>query len=67
MDLITLAQFQGSEMSQGLFQDFMDGHINPQNSSHYWLNIVLWLWLRVPNQDDPRLNPVGSQISIPVL
>ena len=25
MDLITIAQFQGSEMSPGLFQDFMDG------------------------------------------
>ena len=28
-DLITLAQFQGSEMSPGLFQDFMDGYIKP--------------------------------------
>ena len=28
-DLITLAQFQGSEMSSGLFQDFMDGYIKP--------------------------------------
>ena len=27
-DLITLAQFQGSEMSPALFQDFMDGYIN---------------------------------------
>ena len=26
-----------------------------------------WLWLRVPNQDDPRLHPMGSQFSIPVL
>ena len=28
-DLITLAQFQVSEMSPGLFQDFMDGYIKP--------------------------------------
>ena len=26
-DLRTLAQLQGSEMSPGLFQDFMDGYI----------------------------------------
>ena len=28
-DLITLAQFRGSEMSPGLFKDFMDGYIKP--------------------------------------
>ena len=28
-DLITLAQFPGSEMSPGLFQDFMDVYIRP--------------------------------------
>ena len=28
-NLRTLAQFQGSEMSPGLFQDFMDGYIKP--------------------------------------
>ena len=27
-DLITLAQFPESEISTGLFQDFMDGYIN---------------------------------------
>ena len=27
-DLITVAQFPGSEMSPGLFQDFMDVYIN---------------------------------------
>ena len=27
VDLITLAQFQGSEISPGLFQDFMDGYM----------------------------------------
>ena len=28
-DLIKLAQFPGSELSPGLFQDFMDGYIKP--------------------------------------
>ena len=28
-DLRTFAQFQGSEMSLGLFQDFMDGYVKP--------------------------------------
>ena len=28
-DLITIVQFQVSEMSVGLFQDFMDGYIKP--------------------------------------
>ena len=28
-ELRTLAQFQGSEMSPGLFQDFMDRYIKP--------------------------------------
>ena len=28
-DLRTLAQFQGSEMSSGLFQDFMNGYVKP--------------------------------------
>ena len=28
-DLRTLAQFQGSVMSSGLFQDFMDGYVKP--------------------------------------
>ena len=33
-DLRTLAQFQGSEMFPGLFQDFMDGYIKPAGSSN---------------------------------
>ena len=33
-DLITLAQFPGSEMSSGLFQDFMDAYIRPYDSPH---------------------------------
>ena len=28
-NLITIAQFQRSEISPGLFQDFMDGYIKP--------------------------------------
>ena len=32
-DLITLAQFRESEMSPGLFQDFMDMYIRPSDSS----------------------------------
>ena len=28
-DLITLAQFPGSEMSPGLFQDIMDVYVRP--------------------------------------
>ena len=31
----------GQQMSQGLFQDFMDGYLKPEDSLHYWLNIVL--------------------------
>ena len=33
-DLTTLAQFQGSKMFPGLCQDFMDGYIKPESSSH---------------------------------
>ena len=55
-DLTTLAHFQESKMSPGLFQDFSG-----------WTNIVEWLWLRVPNQDGPRLNSMDGQISISVL
>ena len=33
-DLKTLAQLQGSQMFPGLFQDFMDGYIKPEGSSH---------------------------------
>ena len=28
-DLIIFAQFQGSEMSPALFEDFMDGYVKP--------------------------------------
>ena len=30
----------GQQMSQGLFQDFMGGYLKPEDSLHYWLNIV---------------------------
>ena len=33
-DLRILAQLQGSQMFQGLFQDFIDGYIKPEGSSH---------------------------------
>ena len=33
-DLITLAQFPGSEMSLSLFKHFMDRHIKPQDPPH---------------------------------
>ena len=36
--LRTLVKFQGSEMSPGLFQDFMDGYINPEDSPDYLFN-----------------------------
>ena len=32
-NLKTLAQFQGSEMFPGLFQDFMDGYIKSEGST----------------------------------
>ena len=61
------AQFQGSEMFPGLFQDFMDGYIKPEGSSYQQMNTVQWLYLRVPNEDDPRLYLKGSQFSVSVL
>ena len=39
-DLRTIVQFQGSEMSPGLFQDFTGKHIKPWDSTHEWLNII---------------------------
>ena len=33
-NLRTLAQFQESEISPGLFQDFMDGYKKPSGSPH---------------------------------
>ena len=56
-DLITIAHFPGSEMSPELFQDFMDGYIrlSPLVVDH---SVVVM---------SARLNPIGSQFSIPVL
>ena len=53
-DLITLAQFLGSEMPLGLFQNFMDGYIRlfPLVVKH---TVVVM---------SARLNPIGSQFSI---
>ena len=59
-NLITLAQFPRSEMSPGLFQDFMD-----------WVYKTLRLSPLVLDHSvvvmSMRLNPVGSQFSILVL
>ena len=33
-DLSTLAQLQRGEMFSELFQDFMDGYVKPEGSSH---------------------------------
>ena len=56
-DSITLAQFPGSQISPGLFQDFMDGYIklSPLVVEH---SVVVM---------SPRMNPMGSQFSIRVL
>ena len=39
LDLRTLAQFQGSGMFPGSFQDFLDGYIKPEGSFHYVMTI----------------------------
>ena len=65
-DLRILAQFQGSEMSPRLFQEFMDGYYKTLPISG-WIWLWQWLWVRVPNQCNARLNPMGSQFSIPIL
>ena len=54
-NLIKLAQFQRSEMSTTLFQDFRDVYISPLVIEH---SVVVM---------SARLNPMGSQISITVL
>ena len=51
-DLITLAYFPGSEMSPGLFQNFMDGFIIVDQS------VVVM---------SGRVNPMGSHFSIPLI
>ena len=66
-DLRTLVQFQGSEMSSELFQDFMDGYVKLSTLVVELSVVVMTLWLRVPNQDDTRLNPVSRPFSTPVL
>ena len=57
VDLITLAQFQGSEVYPGLFQDYG------------WVYKTLTLSTVVQHSVvvmSERLNPTGSQFSIPV-
>ena len=58
-DLITLAQFLGNEMSPGLFEDYG------------WVYKTLRLSAVVVDHSvvvmSARLNPIGSQFSIPVL
>ena len=54
-------------MFSGLCQDVMDSYIKPKA-----FPISGWTWCSgydcgVPNQDDPRLYPMGSQFSISVL
>ena len=64
----TLAQFHGSEVSLGLFQDFTDGYIKTLRLSPLALeHSVVVTTAGFQNQDDPRLNPMGIQISFPVL
>ena len=55
MGLITLAQFPGNEMSPGLFQDFKTLRLSPLVAEY---SVVVM---------SARLNPMGSQFSIPVL
>ena len=59
-DLITLAQFQRSEMAPGLFQDFTDGVYETLRLSP----LVVEHSVAVMSA---RLNPMGSQFSIPLL
>ena len=66
-DLRTLTQFLGSEMSPGLFENFMDERMKHQNSTLLQLNVAKWLRMRVPVQEDSSSIPVSSQFLIPVL
>ena len=66
-DLRKLTQFLGSEMSPGLFENFMDERMKHQNSTLLQLNVAKWLCLRVRVQEDSSSIPVGSQFLIPVL
>ena len=59
-DLIILAQFLGSDMSPGLFQDFMDVYI------HKNLRLFPLVVEHSVVVMSAKLNPMGSQFSIPV-
>ena len=58
LDLTTLAQFPESEMSPGLFQDFMDVYIRLQDFPLVVEQRVMVI--------SARLNSVGSQFLIPI-
>ena len=45
----------------------MDGCIKPLRLSTLAVEHSVVVMLRVSNQDSPRLNPMGSQFSIPIL
>ena len=73
----TLAHFQVSEISPGLFQGFIDGYINflrlppllaeqqvPNKGTSTHLFPNRWLWLRIPSQAHSSSNPMDSQFSI---
>ena len=63
--LRALAQFQESEMSPELFQDFMNGYMKPEVSPPLPFEHSVVVMTAAPNQDDFRLNTMGSQFSIP--
>ena len=63
--LRTLAQFQESEMSPELFQDFMNGYMKPEDSPPLAFGHSVVVMTAAPSQDDFRLNPMGSQFSTP--
>ena len=62
-----LAQFQGNEMSVGLFQNFIDTYIYIFLDSPTPLLVKVWVLSRgspiqrVPNQEDPSLNTMDSK------
>ena len=59
-DLIIFGQFSGSDMSPGLFQDFMDVYI------HKTLRLFPLVIQHSVVVMSTKLNPMGSQFSIPV-
>ena len=64
-DLRTFAQFQGSKMSLGLFQDFMEAIQNIM--TFLSSSCVQSLWPLLTNLEDPSSVPAFSQFLILVL